>query len=343
MGKPMAVRLLQAGYEVTVYNRNPAPADELARQGARKAITLAQAAAGAELAISMLADDAAAREVLGLHANAEADRCGLLAGLREGGVHISMSTLGLDCIREMAQAHARHRQGFIATPVFGRPEAAAAGKLWVLAAGAARDLEIGRPVLRALGQGVLEVGDDPAAAMAVKIAGNFTLAAMLETLGEAMALVKKAGIAPALFLDMIQRIYQSPMSRPGPAWRRRKYSDRCWRSFAAGIWPRAWPSPTTQNMASPARFIAAIRKIWPWHGATSMSGIYTSTANAPAPWSAPTLLAALIFPAPIPKPVAPIICSFSPRPKPSPKKFDAVNSERRQARQAERVGLYRVR
>ncbi len=211
MGKPMAVRLLQAGYEVTVYNRNPAPADELARQGARKAITLAQAAAGAELAISMLADDAAAREVLGLHANAKADRCGLLAGLREGGVHISMSTLGLDCIREMAQAHARHRQGFIAAPVFGRPEAAAAGKLWVLAAGAARDLEIGRPVLRALGQGVLEVGDDPAAAMAVKIAGNFTLAAMLETLGEAMALVKKAGIAPALFLDMIQRIYQSPV------------------------------------------------------------------------------------------------------------------------------------
>ena len=211
MGKPMAARLLQAGYEVTIYNRNPAPADELARQGARKAVTPADAAAGAAIAITMLADDAAAREVLGLDAKPAINGRGLLAGLREGGVHISMSTLGLDCIREMAQAHARHRQGFIAAPVFGRPEAAAAGKLWVLAAGAAKDLEICRPVLRAFGQGVLEVGDDPAAANVVKIAGNFTLAAMLETLGEAMALVKQAGIAPAQFLDIIQRIYQSPV------------------------------------------------------------------------------------------------------------------------------------
>lgn len=211
MGKPMAARLLQAGFAVTVYNRTPAPADELARQGAGQAQSPAEAAKDAAIAISMLADDAAARAVLGLGAKPDASGHGLLAGLREGGVHISMSTLGLDCVREMAQAHARHRQSFIAAPVFGRPEAAAAGKLWVLAAGAAKDLEICRPVLRALGQGVLEVGDDPVAASTVKIAGNFTLAAMLETLGEAMALVQKAGVAPAQFLEIIQHIYQSPV------------------------------------------------------------------------------------------------------------------------------------
>jgi 3-hydroxyisobutyrate dehydrogenase-like beta-hydroxyacid dehydrogenase len=205
MGLPMARHLLEAGHTLTVYNRTPARAEALSREGARVAATPRDAAARADILITMLADDAAVEAVL-----FGAD--GALAGLPAGAIHASMSTISQTCSRRLAGEHRQRGQDYVAAPVFGRPEAAEAGKLWIVAAGPAAALERCRPVFDALGQGVEIVGEDPAAANIVKIAGNFLLVAAIEAMGEAFALVRKHGIAPARLLEIVNgRVLRSPV------------------------------------------------------------------------------------------------------------------------------------
>jgi len=204
MGRGIAENLLKAGHSLTVYNRTRARAESLAAQGARVAATPADASRG-DAVFTMLADDAALESV------ALSDS-GIVASLPRGAVHISLATISVALSNRLAEAHARAGSEFVAAPVFGRPEAAAAAKMFVVAAGPAAVLARCQPLFDAIGQRTFVMGDQPASAIAVKLAGNFMLASVVETLGEAFALVRKYGIPPAQFLDLItSSIFPAPV------------------------------------------------------------------------------------------------------------------------------------
>jgi 3-hydroxyisobutyrate dehydrogenase-like beta-hydroxyacid dehydrogenase len=208
MGTPMARNLLRAGHEVAVYNRTRAKAERLGADGARIAESIQDAARDAEVAITMLADDQALREtVFGAHDQ----HLGLLRSLPAGAIHMGMSTISVEMSKRLAEAHASVQQGYIASPVLGRPDAAEAKRLWLVAAGAPEMVERCRPLMDALGRGVTVAGEEPWQANLVKIGVNFTLASMLETLAEAFALMRKAGVEPARFLEVANNLYQSPV------------------------------------------------------------------------------------------------------------------------------------
>ncbi len=205
----MALNLVQAGHELMVYNRTPGRGAELARAGAREAGSPAEAAAAAEVLITMLADDRALEETM---MGAETPSRGALAALKPGAVHVSMSTIGPALSQRLARAHAGAGQSYVAAPVFGRPDAAAARKLWVVAAGAAEAIERCRPLFDAVGQGVFVVGNQAWVANAVKLAGNLMIVAAIETMAEAFAVVRKAGVPAQLFLEIINGgMFKSPI------------------------------------------------------------------------------------------------------------------------------------
>jgi 3-hydroxyisobutyrate dehydrogenase-like beta-hydroxyacid dehydrogenase len=195
MGSGMAANLLKAGHVLTVYNRTPARAEALVAEGATLAKTPSEAARG-DVVITMLADDAAVEElVLG------AD--GVLSGLKPGCIHISMSTISVSLAERLASAHQAVAQRFVAAPVFGRPEAAAAGKLFIVTAGESKTVQACQPLFEVLGQRTFVIADEPPKANLVKLSGNFLIAAVIETLGEAFALVGKAGIDRARYLEIL--------------------------------------------------------------------------------------------------------------------------------------------
>jgi 3-hydroxyisobutyrate dehydrogenase-like beta-hydroxyacid dehydrogenase len=201
----MATNLLKAGHDLTVYNRTRSRAEELARQGARVAGSPREAAAGVEVLITMLADDAAVESVM-------FGEQGALPGLSRGAIHASMSTIGHTLSRRLDAEHRSRGQSYLAAPVFGRPDAAQAAKLWIVTAGPAQVIERCRPLFDAMGQGVEMVGDDPPRANVVKLAGNFILASAIEAVGEALALVRKHGVAPDRFLEIVNgRLVRSPV------------------------------------------------------------------------------------------------------------------------------------
>ena len=204
MGEPMARNLIKAGHALKIYNRTRSRAEALVSQGATVADTPA-AACTAGVVATMLADDAAVEGVVfGEH--------GILAGLPRGGVHISHSTISTNLSRRLADAHREREQKFLAAPVFGRPDAAQAARLIVVAAGPAEAVERCHPALEAIGRKLFVIGPDPPAANTVKLAGNFLIASMLETLGEAFALLRKSGVDPATFLEiMVGSFFQSPV------------------------------------------------------------------------------------------------------------------------------------
>jgi 3-hydroxyisobutyrate dehydrogenase-like beta-hydroxyacid dehydrogenase len=195
MGAAMAANLVKAGHEVTVFNRSPEKRCALLALGAHEADSVAAACHG-EVAITMLADDAAvAAVVLAEH--------GMLASLAAGAIHLSMSTISVALSKQLAAAHARNRQHFVAAPVFGRPAAAAAGQLFIVTAGDPAAIEACAPLLHALGQKAISIGTEPAAANLVKLTGNFVTAAAIEAMGEAVALIDKAGIDRRAYIDLL--------------------------------------------------------------------------------------------------------------------------------------------
>lgn len=191
----MALNLVKAGHEVTAYNRSQDKVDGLAEQGARPARSVAQACGG-DLVISMLANDEAVAAVT-------FGDDGILASLGPGATHISSSTISVELSERLTTAHAEAGQRFVAAPVFGRPEAAAAAKLFVVAAGPAATLQAVTPVFDAIGQRTFVVSDEPTAASLVKLSGNFLIASVIESLGEAIALVSKAGVDKQEYIDIL--------------------------------------------------------------------------------------------------------------------------------------------
>ena len=204
MGRGMARSLVQAGWNVIAWNRT-APADADARElGITRAGTPAEAARNGAV-ISMVADDAALEAVC-------AGNEGIVAGLPEGGLHLSMSTVSLELAQRLAARHAEAKRHYLAAPVFGRPDAAAAAKLWIVAAGDNAQYERAKPLFEAMGQGHFYVGESAQQANVVKLAGNFLIMSMLESLGEAFALARKAQVAPKLLLDIVNgALFKSPL------------------------------------------------------------------------------------------------------------------------------------
>ena len=187
MGLGMATNLLKAGHTLTVYNRTGDKAAPLQALGATVAPTPAEAARGAEGVFTMVTDDAALTELT-------TGPDGLLAGLAPGAVHVSCSTVAPGTTTQLAAAHAAHGSQLVAAPAFGKPDAAAAAKLWLGLAGPADARQRVRPWLEPLGQGIHEFGDDPAAASVVKLCGNFMLGAAIEAMAEAYTLAEKSGV-----------------------------------------------------------------------------------------------------------------------------------------------------
>lgn len=195
MGSAIAASLLKAGHDVTVYNRTRAKAEILASEGAKIAVTPSDACGG-EAVFTMLADDKAVEAVV-------YGDGGLLATLNKGAVHISSSTISVALSKRLAEDHGKKGQLYVAAPVFGRPEAAAARKLFVVAAGKSDAIKAVFPLLDAIGQKTFTISEQAEAANVVKLSGNFLIAAVIESLGEAMALVGKAGIDKHQYLEIL--------------------------------------------------------------------------------------------------------------------------------------------
>ena len=194
MGKGIAKRLVGAGHDVTVWNRSRAAVDELVAAGAH-AVDSAAAAANNDVLHSMLADDKALRAVL--------SDGGVLAALPRGSVHINHATISVALAKELAALHRERGVAYIAAPVFGRPDVAAAGKLHVLVAGDSAVIERVKPLLNAIGQSLWPLGEAPERANIVKIAGNFMIAAAIESMAEATALTRAHGVEARDFLDVL--------------------------------------------------------------------------------------------------------------------------------------------
>jgi 3-hydroxyisobutyrate dehydrogenase-like beta-hydroxyacid dehydrogenase len=204
MGAGMAANLVKAGHEVTVYNRSPEKTEPLAAQGAKVANTAGDACTG-EAVFSMVADDKAL-EALAFGEN------GILACLPENAIHISASTISFALSERLTEAHAKAGQRFVAAPVFGRPEAAAAAKLFVVAAGEAGALADCAPLFEAVGQRSFIFGDTPSVANVVKLSGNFLIGSVIEALGEAFALTGKAGVDAQAYLDLLtSTLFNAPV------------------------------------------------------------------------------------------------------------------------------------
>jgi 3-hydroxyisobutyrate dehydrogenase-like beta-hydroxyacid dehydrogenase len=203
MGSAMAGNLVKAGHEVSVFNRSPGKSGSLINLGAHEATTLAEACSG-EVVITMLADDEAASEIaLG--------EGGLVAHLPKGAIHLSMSTISAALSKRLTRAHAQAGQRYVAAPVFGRPDMAAAAKLFIVAAGDPAAIDACRPLLDALGQKTSTIGAEPSAANLVKLSANFLQAAVIESLGEAIALIGKAGIDRRAYVELLtSTIFTAP-------------------------------------------------------------------------------------------------------------------------------------
>ncbi len=204
MGGGMAANLLEAGHEVTVYNRTPGKAEPLAAQGARVAAEVSGACQG-DATVTMLANDEA---VSGVAFGGD----GIIANLPAGAMHISASTISVALSGKLTAAHAEAGQRFVAAPVFGRPEAAAKAQLFVVAGGEENAIEAAQPLFDAMGQKTFVISKTPKDANLVKLSGNFLIAAVIESLGEAMALIEKAGIGKRQYLEILtSTLFSAPV------------------------------------------------------------------------------------------------------------------------------------
>jgi 3-hydroxyisobutyrate dehydrogenase-like beta-hydroxyacid dehydrogenase len=209
MGFPMARRLLDSGHTLTVWNRTPERAQPLVAAGAALAATPAQAAESADAVLTMLFDDAANEEVL---FGAEGDpSAGVLDALQPGALHIALSTISVALSERIAAEHARRGQLFVAAPVFGRPNVAEEGRLWIVAAGADVAIASARPLLEPLSRGISVIGPEPQQAHALKLGGNFLISAMIHSLSESFVYAAGQGIDPEVFLETVNNaLFQSP-------------------------------------------------------------------------------------------------------------------------------------
>ena len=204
MGRGMAGRLLAAGHDLAVYNRTRAKADALGEAGAKIVASIAELVRHGDVTITMLADDPAL-EAVALHHG------GLVQALPKGAIHMVMGTHGVDVIRRIGTSHAEAGQILVAAPVLGRPDLAASGQLGIVVAGPSAAVDRCRPLLAAMGRRSFEAGTDPVAATSIKVTNNFVLGCAIEAMGEAFSLVRKYGVAPEVFYEvMTDGLFSAP-------------------------------------------------------------------------------------------------------------------------------------
>lgn len=205
MGHPIASKLLAAGYKLCVYNRTAAKADALVAQGAIRASSPAEVAEISEIVITMLTGDQALEQVV-------IGENGILDKLTSGKIHLSMSTVSPAIAHRLAQLHTDRHSDYVSATMFGRPEAAAAKKLFVCVSGSHRAIARVQPILQTVGQRVFEFGDHPDAANVVKLCGNFLIGSAMEAIAEALTLAEKSGVDPtALITILSQTIFACPV------------------------------------------------------------------------------------------------------------------------------------
>lgn len=219
MGFGMAENILKAGHDLTVYNRTPGKEKALLEKGAHAASEVQHACQG-EIVFTMLADDHAVENVV-------YGDLGILAHLPRGAIHISTSTISVALSERVTMDHAAAGQQFIAAPVFGRPDMAAAGQLFVIAAGAPEAIKAATPLFNTIGQKIFVVSVTPKTANLVKLSGNFLIASVIESLGEAFALVGKGGVDKRQYLDILtSTLFAAPIYKTYGALIAEKKFDR---------------------------------------------------------------------------------------------------------------------
>jgi 3-hydroxyisobutyrate dehydrogenase-like beta-hydroxyacid dehydrogenase len=203
MGSPIARLLLKNGHSLTVWNRSAGRAEELAQAGATVARSPEEAVVDAEIVFSMVMDDATLEEVL-YHG-------GVVKAMREDAIHVSLSTISVELSKRLTDEHRSRQQHFVGAPVFGRPNVAEEGRLWIAVGGAAKPVAKIRPVLEHFSRGITVVSEQPWSAHAMKLGGNFLITAMIASLSEGLVFAEGNGIEPAVFLDTVNKaLFQSP-------------------------------------------------------------------------------------------------------------------------------------
>ncbi|MFD2574216.1 NAD(P)-dependent oxidoreductase [Spirosoma soli] len=205
MGEAIAQNLLKGGHVLTVFNRTKEKADALLQAGAQWAATPAEAVERAEVIFTMVSDDGALRDVT-------TGEFGFLPALLEGAIHVSCSTIAPDTSRQLAEAHQQRNTVYVACPVFGKPEAAQAAKLWLCTSGNEAGKAKIKPLLELIGQGVYDFGEDVGAANVVKLSGNFLLGCAIEAMAEAFTLAEKNNISrTAVWTFFTDTLFNSPV------------------------------------------------------------------------------------------------------------------------------------
>jgi 3-hydroxyisobutyrate dehydrogenase-like beta-hydroxyacid dehydrogenase len=203
MGGAIAGHLLRAGHQLTVWNRTLERARELESAGAKVAASPADAARNSDIVFTMVMDDAALHQVV--------YEGGLMEAMQPAMIHVSLSTISVALSGQLTADHRARGQDFVASPVFGRPNVAAEGKLWTVAAGASTSIEMVRPLLNSFSRGITIVSENPSSAHALKLGGNFLITAMIASLSEALVFAEASGIEPALFLETVNSaLFRSP-------------------------------------------------------------------------------------------------------------------------------------
>jgi 3-hydroxyisobutyrate dehydrogenase-like beta-hydroxyacid dehydrogenase len=204
MGIIMAKNLISSGYHLQVYNRTHSKADELDQAYITKCQTPAEAAEGVHILVSMLAEDETLRELT-------VGEKGILKSLQPNALHISMSTISPETAQQLASLHEEAGSHYLAAPVFGRPDAAAARKLWICISGNQYAKDTAKPVLECLGQ-LVDFGESTGGANVVKITGNFMIMASMEIMAEAYTLAEKNGLSRVQVADFFgSTLFSSPI------------------------------------------------------------------------------------------------------------------------------------
>ena len=203
IGSGIARNIQATGCRFSVYNRNPQKTQAFVALGAIKAGSPREAAAAADIGVTSLMDDKSVLDIM------KGDE-GIFAGLRPGAIHIGTSTISPRASSQLAEMHVLHGSHYVAAPVVGRPDAAAAGKLITFVAGKSEAVERCRPIIEAYAVKIIELGDDPAAAPSLKLVVNFFAASLLESVGQAFVFAEKRGLKIELVSEMFKGLLQHP-------------------------------------------------------------------------------------------------------------------------------------
>lgn len=205
LGTPIAQNLIEAGYHLQVYNRTSSKLDQLDQDSITRCASPAESAEGAAFIVTVLSDDNAVREI-----TTKDD--GILKTLPEGAIHISLSTILPETAKELDALHRDAGSYYLTSPVFGRPEAAAAKKLWVCVSGSEDIKAAAKSLLESTSQGIIDFGEEAGAANVVKLAGNFMIQASMEMMAEAYTLAEKYKVDRTKVADFFgSTLFNSPI------------------------------------------------------------------------------------------------------------------------------------